>query len=81
MAGGVVRSEGEETSSVGAQPAVGAICAGAVGGSLADPSMQRAHMECSGPPSVGTEFIRHVIEGSTLLKARLGPGTTMAWVW
>ena len=55
-------------------------------------SMQRAHMECSGPHTLGTEFIRHVIEESirvwyahakaraTLLKARLGPSSTMAWV-
>ena len=47
------------------------------------PSMQRAHMECSGPHALGTEFIRHMIEESirvwyahakaraTLLKARL----------
>ena len=46
--------------------------------------MQPAHMECSGPHALGTEFIRHVIEESirvwyahakaraTLLKARLG---------
>ena len=51
-----------------------------------------AHMECSGPHTLGTEFIRHVIEESirvwyahakaraTLLKARMGPGSTMAWV-
>ena len=56
------------------------------------PSMQRAHMECSGPHTLGTEFIRHIIEESiqvwythakaraTLLIARLGPGSTMAWV-
>ena len=25
------------------------------------PSMQRAHMECSGPYKLGTEFIRNVI--------------------
>ena len=59
---------------------------------LRTPSMQRAHVECSGPHTMGTEFIRHVIEESirvwyahakacaTLLKARLGPGSTMAWV-
>ena len=59
---------------------------------LRTPSMQRAHMECSGPHTLGTEFIRDVIEGSirvwyahakanaTLLKARLGPNSTMAWV-
>ena len=59
---------------------------------LRTPSMQRAHMECSGPHTLGTEFIRHVIEESievwythatvraTLLKARLGPNSTMAWV-
>ena len=59
---------------------------------LRTPSMQRAHMECSGPHTLGAEFIRHVIEESirvwyahakaraTLLKARLGPGSTMAWV-
>ena len=49
-------------------------------------------MECSGPHALRTEFIRHVIEESirvwythakaraTLLKARLGPSSTMAWV-
>ena len=59
---------------------------------LRTPSMQRAHMECPGPHALGTEFIRHVIEESirvwyahakaraTLLKARLGAGSTMAWV-
>ena len=48
-------------------------------------------LECTGPHALGTEFIRHVIEESirvwyahakacaTLLKARLGPGSTMAW--
>ena len=59
---------------------------------LRTPSMQRAHMECSGPHTLGTKFIRHVIEKSmrvgyahakaraTLLRARLGPNGTMAWV-
>ena len=59
---------------------------------LRTPSMQRAHMECSGPHTLGTEFIRNFIEESirvwyahakaraTLLKARLGPSSTMAWV-
>ena len=58
---------------------------------LRTPSMQRAHLECTGPHALGTEFLRHVIEESirvwyahaktraTLLKARLGPGSTMAW--
>ena len=58
---------------------------------LRTPSMQRAVLECTGPHALGTEFIRHVIEESirvwyahakaraTLLKARLGPGSTMAW--
>ena len=56
------------------------------------PSMQQAHMECSGPHTLWTEFIRKIIEESirvwsahakaraTLLKARLGPGSKMAWV-
>ena len=56
------------------------------------PSMQRANMDCSGPHTLGTEFVRHVIEESirvwyahakaraTLLKARLGPNSPMAWV-
>ena len=56
------------------------------------PSMQRAHMECRGPHTLGTEFIRHAIEESirvwyahtkaraTLLKARSSPSSTMAWV-
>ena len=59
---------------------------------LQTPCMQRAHMECSGRHMLGTEFIRHVIEESirvwyahakahaTLLKARLGPNSTMACV-
>ena len=59
---------------------------------LRTPSMQRAPIECSGPHMLGTEFLRHMIEESirvwyvhakardTLLKARLGPGSTMAWV-
>ena len=59
---------------------------------LRTPSMQRAHLECTGPHALGTEFICHVIEESirvwyahanaraTLLKARLGPNSTMAWV-
>ena len=53
--------------------------------------MQLAHLECTGPHSLGTEFLRHVVEESiwiwyahakaraTLLKARLGPGSTTAW--
>ena len=55
------------------------------------PSMQRAHMECSPPHILRTEFLRHVIEGSigvwyaqakaraTLLKARAGPSSTVVW--
>ena len=31
---------------------------------LRTPSMQRAHMECSGPHTLGTEFIHNVIEES-----------------
>ena len=58
---------------------------------LRTPSMQRAHLECAGPNALGTEFIRNVVEESirvwyahakartTLLKARLGQGSTMAW--
>ena len=49
-------------------------------------------MECSGPHTLGTKFIRHIIEESItvryahakaramLLKARLGPGSRMALV-
>ena len=59
---------------------------------LCTPSMQPPHMECSAPHTLGTEFIPHVIKESirvwyahgkahaTLLNARLGPGSTMAWV-
>ena len=59
---------------------------------LRTPSMQQAHMECSRPQALGTEFISHVIKESirvwhanakaraTLLKDRRGPGNTMAWV-
>ena len=58
---------------------------------LRTPSMQRAHLERTGPHTLGTKFIRHVVEESirvwyahakaraTLLKARLGPSSTMAW--
>ena len=58
---------------------------------LRTPSMQWAHLECTGPHAPGTEFLHHVIEESirvwyghamaraTLLKARLGPGSRMAW--
>ena len=58
---------------------------------LRTPSMQRAHMECFGPHTLGTEFIRNVIQESiigwyahakaraTLLKARLGPSTRWRW--
>ena len=54
--------------------------------------MQQAHMECCWLVTLGTEFLRHVIEESitvwyahaktraTLLKARLGPDNTIAWV-
>ena len=59
---------------------------------LRTPSMQQAHMECSRPHTLETEFIRHVIKKSirlwyahakacaTLIKARLGPNSMMAWV-
>ena len=59
---------------------------------LQTPSMKQAHMDCSGPHTLGTEFVRHIIEESiwvwyahakaraTLLKARLGPNSTMTWV-
>ena len=58
---------------------------------LRTPCMQRAHMESSGPHTLGTELIRHVVEESIrvvyahakaramLLKARLGPNNTVAW--
>ena len=64
---------------------MGAGCNGAVGGGLAYPLHAASQ-------TLGTEFIRNVIEESirvwyahakaraTLLKARLGPSTTMAWV-
>ena len=56
------------------------------------PSMQRAHMESSGPHTIGTEFIRNVIKESikvwyghakapaTVLKARVCPHSMLAWV-
>ena len=59
---------------------------------LRTPSVQWVYMECSGPHTLGTKFMRHVIEESirvwhahakaraTLLKARMGPNSTMAWV-
>ena len=31
---------------------------------LRTPSMQLAHLECTGPHSLGTEFLRHVVEES-----------------
>ena len=57
---------------------------------LQTPSMQRTHLECTGPHAMGTEFLRHIIEESmrfwyahakaraTLLKARRRTGSTMA---
>ena len=57
---------------------------------LRTPSMQRAHLECTGPNALGTESICNVVEESirvwyahakarnSLLKARLGQGSTMA---
>ena len=90
---GVARPEGGESGCVGAQQVVGAGCSGTVGGSFAHtPPCKRAHMECSGPHALGIEFTRHIIEESirvwyahakaraTLLKARLGPNSTMVWV-
>ena len=71
---------------------MGAGCNEALGGSLADPLHAAGHMECPGPHMLGTQFIRTVIEESitvwyahaeacaTLLKARLGSSSTMAWV-
>ena len=31
---------------------------------LQTPSMKQAHMDCSGPHTLGTVFVRHVIEES-----------------
>ena len=56
------------------------------------PSMQQVHMDSSMPRTLGTKFVRHIIEESirvwyahtkahaTTLKARLGLNSTMAWV-
>ena len=56
------------------------------------PSIQLAHLECTGPHALGTQFLRHIIEDSprvwyaharaptTPLKACLGPGSTIALV-
>ena len=86
----MARPKGGETGKIGVPPAVGAGCHGKRAAALRTPSMQRSHMECSGPHTLGTEFIRNVIEESTkvwyahakararLLKARLGPSSTMA---
>ena len=30
-------------------------------GAGSSPSMQQSHMDCSGPHTLGTEFVRHVI--------------------
>ena len=49
-------------------------------------------MDCSGPHTLGMEFVRHIIQESirvwythakaraTLPKAQLGPNSSMAWV-
>ena len=54
---------------------------------LRTPSMQRAHMECYGPHALGTDieesikgWYAHAKAQATLLKARLGPSSTMVWV-
>ena len=62
-----------------------------MGGSPADPLHAAGPPGVYGPHLLGTEILRHVVEESiriwyahakaraTLLKARLGPGSTMAW--
>ena len=77
---------------VGAPPAMGAGYTGTVGGGLAYPLHAASPHGVLRPHTLGTEFIGNVIEESirvwcahakaraTLLKARLGPGSTMVWV-
>ena len=90
--GGMAQPEGGDTGTPVAPPAVGAGYSGAVGSTLADPlnaagprGVLRAH-------PLGIGFTRPVIEESigvwyahakaraVLLKARLGPCSTMEWV-
>ena len=58
---------------------------------IATPSLRKAHMGLTGPHDIGTLFIRQVVKESQrvwlshakaregLIKARAGPGGTMAW--
>ena len=58
---------------------------------IATPSLQAAHIGMAGPHDIGTEYIRHMLSESQvvwlshakawegLIKARVGPGGTMAW--
>ena len=58
---------------------------------IATPSLSKAHMGLAGPHDIVTEFIRQVVKESQrvwishakarkgLIKARAGPGGTMAW--
>ena len=58
---------------------------------IATPSLRTAHLGLAGPHDIGTEFIRRVVTESQhvwlshakaregLIKARPGPGGTMAW--
>ena len=58
---------------------------------ITTPSLPVAHMELAGPHDIGTEFIKQVVKESQrvwlshtkaregLIKAREGPGGTMAW--
>ena len=79
-------------TAVGAQLAVATGCSRAVGGCSTHPLRAAGPHGGSGPHTLGTEFVCHVIKGSirvwyprakacaTLLKARPGPNSRMAWV-
>ena len=70
---------------------MGTSCLGAVGGGNRDASLCVAHMGLARPHDFGAEFIRQVVKESRrvwishakaregLIKARAGPGGTMAW--
>ena len=85
---GMARPKAGQAGGPSAPPAVGAGSPRAA--ALRNPSMQLAHLECTGPNVLGTQFIRNVVEESIrvwyahakarakLLKARPGQGSTMA---
>ena len=88
---GVARPEAGQAGGPSAPLAMGAGGPRAVGGGPADPLYEAGPPGVRRPNALRTEFIRNVVEESirvwyahakaraTLLKARLGQGSTMAW--